>query len=124
MLRQVQIDEFYEKQPKRLFEKELRKYEFLTIKFRKNNCKNCVEPREILLDKGVFEKEKNLTPVWFDFDEFLKKNEIKGDKYVVSLKKGKGFDFEEYKIDVREDGATITCLPNRVRVEIIGGTDG
>ena len=109
MIRQVVIDEFYEKQPKRLFEKELRKYEFLTIKFRKNNCKNRVEPREILLDKGVFEKEKNLTPVWFDFDEFLKKNEIKGDKYVVSLKKGKGFDFEEYKIDVREDGATITA---------------
>lgn len=25
---------------------------------------------------------------------------------------------------VYEDGATITCLPNRVRVEIIGGTDG
>ena len=109
MLRQVQIDEFYEKQPKRLFEKELRKYEFLTIKFRKNNCKNCVEPREILLDRGVFEKEKNLTPVWFDFDEFLKKNDLKGEKYVVALKKGKGFDFEEYKIDVREDGATITA---------------
>ena len=74
MIRQVVIDEFFENQPKRLFEKELRKYDFPTVKFRKNTCKNRVEPREILLDKGVFAKERNLGPVWFDFDEFLSKN--------------------------------------------------
>ena len=109
MRRQVVLDEFFNNQPERRFEKTLKQYEFATIKFAEPDSDNTVSPKAIKLDKGVFSDEINLTPVWFDFSEFLKKNGIDGDEYSVLLVQKDGFEVEEYEITVEKDKTIITA---------------
>ncbi len=109
MIREITVDEYFSNQPKRKFEKDLRKYEFAKIRFEKNLSENRVSPKAVCLDKGVFAKKINLRPVWYDFEKFLEFNGILGDEYTVYLKKQRGYEFEEYQIDIREDCIIITA---------------
>ncbi len=107
MLRQVVRDEFFDNQPERKFIKKLREYEFAKINFADCSKNNAIAPKSIAIDKGVFAKDKNLSPVWFDFDEFLKLNGIKGEDFIVSIQKVEGYEKEEYEIVVTEKGVII-----------------
>ena len=107
MLRQVVKDDFFDKQPPMKFVKQLREYEFAKIKFVDKKKENTVAPKSIKVDKGVFNNDVNLGPVWFDFDEFCKLNGIKGDEFVVSVKKVEGYEKEEFELTVTENGATV-----------------
>ena len=109
MIRQVVHDEFYDNQPERAFVKTLSEYEFASVKFREPKSLNAVKVRGVKLDKGVFEKEVNLEPLWFDFDKFLEKNDLKGQTFSVELKKADGYEKEEYEIIVTDNGATVTA---------------
>ena len=106
MLREVLLDEFFEKQPDLKFVEDLKRYEIPKIKFRETR-KGEVCPQTICLDEGVFASEALLETSFDDFDEFLSANDRKGKEYAVRLVQNAEYGKEEYSIEIGENGCTI-----------------
>lgn len=108
MRRQVVLDEFFNNQPERKFIKDLMEYEIAEIKFSEPSD-NEFAVKGAYIETGAFSGDKYLEEVWADFDRFADKNGVKGNAYPVKIQKADGFEVEEYAIDIKKDGATITA---------------
>ena len=100
MFRKVVIDEFFENQPEKTFQEDLKKYNVPVIDFRECDAKDTkqVPFRNAYLDMGVFERSSSLYASYADFNAFLCENHLNGNRYPVRLKQLDGFDREEYDI--------------------------
>lgn len=102
MIRKDLVDDFFNNQPERLFQKDLCRYDFQAI----YSCDTLPENqndffvKSICLDKGLFEGTENLKVVWFDWESFLGKNGLKGEDYPVFLTKSEDFEEEEFELQI------------------------
>ena len=108
MKRTVLQDDFFDKQPPRLFEKGLEEY--IVPKIYKTAVKAgqvCVQG--VYLQSGEFENLPVLQTVFDDFSEFLSTNGLVGQEYPVTLIKDESFEKQEFSLLVKEDGCLLTA---------------
>ena len=122
MFRKVVIDEFFENQPEKTFQEDLKKYNVPVIDFRECDAKDTkqVPFRNAYLDMGVFERSSLLYASYADFNAFLCENHLNGNRYPVRLKQLDGFEREEYDIFITASFCEI-CVsdPEGVRRALI-----
>lgn len=95
------VDLFFDEQPNRTFESDLREYEVPIIK-RVEPEKNQVYVSGVNLVKGEFDCAE-LDTVYDNLYRFLCKNNLTDKTYKLSLVKEERFDKEEYQLDIRND---------------------
>ena len=94
------IDAFFDKQPKRLFEEDLKKIIVPKIPRLKKAAEGAIELRYAYLNEGAFKGEENLFSVFSDFQVFLKENNLDGSNFGVSVLHRKDLEKEEYILEV------------------------
>ena len=102
MFRKIVIDEFFENQPEKTFQEDLKTYNVPVVTLRECNPtdKKQFPFRQAYLEMGDFARVQNLSVSYADFGAFLRENNFQGNKYPVRLKKMDGFEKEEYDIFV------------------------
>lgn len=108
MIRKVLTDEFFEKQPARAFEKDLREFEIPEISFAEP-LKDEFSARGLYLEKGEFADEEKLQTAFWYLDAFLGKNGLRGNAFAVRIEKRDGLEKEEYYLDISENGCKISA---------------
>lgn len=108
MIRKVIIDEFFNNQPERTFENDLKKYEVPVLnRIKRNDNENLIEIKSVSLDLGDFKNNVNLKTSVYNFELFVEKNSLLGKGYKVAVKKDNSFDKETFKIKVLKDKCII-----------------
>ena len=101
MFRTKIVDDFFENQPKKMFEEDLKRYNVQKIKRGKEPTdKRSFVLQGAYLDVEGFANKRYLACSYNDFKEFLRVNEIDGFRYPVRIKEMDGFEKEEYDIFV------------------------
>ena len=101
MFRTNIVDDFFENQPKKLFEEDLKRYNVPKIKRRKEPTDNrSLVFQNAYLDAAGFANQRWLSCSYNDFQEFLQVNGLDGFRYPVRIKEMDGFEKEEYDIFV------------------------
>ena len=108
MIRQNLIDDYFNNQPKPVFEKELCVYEIPEIPFCKADS-TCFAVKGINLLKGDFESQPFLESVFDDLYRFLDKNKLRGKDYPIKLQRRDGLEKEEYIIEISDIETKITA---------------
>jgi hypothetical protein len=102
------LDLFFDKQPPRAFEKDLREYETPNIK--KHACDaESVSVDGLNLDFGQFAKEKVLSTSFDRLSRVLKANSLLGGGYNLKVKKDEKLKSEEFIFDARKDCCVISA---------------
>lgn len=103
-------DDFFTNQPSKDFVEELKKplhsTKPLTFDTRQPDI-NEIDLRGMYLCKNFEDKDNVLKTAYDDFETFLKVYEIGGDKCKISLNKADTSCFEEYRINISNNGITI-----------------
>ena len=108
MLRKNLTDDFFDKQPERAFEVDLR--EFITPKIAFARPKmDEITPKGLYVNKNAFENEEVLQTVWSDFERFGEKNGLLGNGYGISLVKNADLEKEEFYLEITAEGCTLTA---------------
>ncbi len=107
MVRQIFIDDFFNKQPERLFEEDLKKMLVAKIPFFKEAGEGEISIKGVYLDKGRFAEEENLFSVFEDFERFSTKNGLKGLEFCVAVRFREGLEKEEYILETTAQGVTV-----------------
>jgi hypothetical protein len=102
------LDLFFDKQPPRAFERDLRQYEIPNIK--KHDCDaESVSVDGLNLDFGQFAKEKVLSTSFDRLSRVLKANSLLGGGYNLKVKKDEKLKSEEFIFDARKDCCVISA---------------
>lgn len=98
MIRTNVIDEFFQNQPEKTFQVDLRTFKPSLIHFQTPVANGkTFSPKEIYLDQGEFYGKYLLGVSFSDFENFLSENDLMGFKYPIRLKKMDGFEKEEFE---------------------------
>ncbi|MBQ8229269.1 MAG: hypothetical protein IJZ32_01075 [Clostridia bacterium] len=108
MLRKNLTDDFFDKQPERAFEADLREFVTPKIAFARPKTGE-ITPKGLCVNKSAFENEEALQTVWSDFERFGKKNALLGNGYGISLVKNAALEKEEFFLEVTAEYCTLTA---------------
>ena len=100
------MDLFYNNQPTRTFENDLREYEIPVV--RKVNVKSndLISINGVDLDFGVFGSDKALSTAFTRLEKFLKTNTLYGGEYRFTIKKDEKLKNEQFVLDIDEKCCT------------------
>lgn len=101
------IDAFFDKQPKRLFEEDLKTTIVARIPCFQKAADGAIELRNAYLNEGAFKGEENLFSIFSDFKAFLKENNLDGADFGVSVLRRDDLEKEEYILEVKKQGVSV-----------------
>lgn len=102
------LDLFFDKQPPRTFEKDLREYETPVIR-KRARAYESVSIDGVNFDFGEYTGEKVLLTSFNRLSRVLKANALLGGKYNLTIKKDENLKAEEFLFDAGKEGCVISA---------------